>query len=324
MGPCGQWRRALIESDVQEQGAANEKAGQTHGNDGGPTAGELLREAREQAGMRLPALAANLKVTVGKLEALEANDWDAFPDVVFIRALSSAVCRALKIDAAPVLALLPRAPGQDLRKVSEGINTKVSGGAVPTKSGDFSSSKPFPWMAIVLLLVVATAGVLFYPQLAEQYKKQVASKAEAPRRANTIAGEAGANDSVALGASAEGGDAAANGVSGTGAATTVAAGGATAAVAVPLPTAEPVASSAAEAPILRFKATQDSWIQIKAADGKVMFEKTIKAGSEQDITTPPPLKVVVGNVGGVELLLRGVAFDLKKVTKGSTARFEVN
>ncbi len=303
----------MIESDVQEQGAANATAVQSNENGGGQTAGELLREAREQAGLRLPALAANLKVAVGKLEALEANDWSAFPDVVFTRALASAVCRALKMDAAPVLALLPRAPGQDLRKVSEGINTKVAGGAVPAKSGDFSSSKPFPWMAVVLLLVVATAGVLFYPQLAEQYKKQVASKPEVSRRANTIASEAGANDPVALGASAEGGDAAANGASVTGSGTAAA-----------ISASEPVTAPAAEAPVLQFKATQDSWVQVKAADGKVVFEKTIKAGSEQGVTAQPPLKVVVGNAGGVELLLRGAAFDLKKVTKGSTARFEVN
>jgi len=309
----------LIESDVQEQGTENAAALQSSGNDVGLTAGGMLREAREQAGLRLPALAANLKVTVGKLEALEANDWSAFPDVVFTRALASAVCRALKMDAAPVLALLPRAPGQDLRKVSEGINTKVSGGAVPAKSSDFSSSRPFPWMAVVLLLVVATAGVLFYPQLAEQYKKQVASKPEAPRRANTIAGEAGANDSVALGASAEGGDAVANGSPGMPNASTVAATGPAASP----PAAEPVAP-AVEAPILQFKVSQDSWIQVKSADGKVVFEKTLKAGSEQGITAQPPLKVVVGNALGAELQLRGAAFDLKKVTKGSTARFEVN
>ena len=156
-------------------------------------------------------------------------------------------------------------------------------------------------------------------KMAEQYKKQVASKPEAPRRANTIAGEAGANDSVALGASAEGGDAVANGSPGMPNATAVAATG----PALSPPAAEP-AALAAEAPILQFKVSQDSWIQVKSADGKVVFEKTLKAGSEQGITAQPPLKVVVGNALGAELQLRGAAFDLKKVTKGSTARFEVN
>ena len=59
----------MIESDVQEQGTENAAALQSSGNDVGLTAGGMLREAREQAGLRLPALAANLKVTVGKLEA---------------------------------------------------------------------------------------------------------------------------------------------------------------------------------------------------------------------------------------------------------------
>ena len=99
-----------MDANAQEkpgEGDADVSAGR---NDAGQTAGQMLRDAREQAGYHLPALAANLKVSVQKLEALEANDWSVFPDVVFTRALASTVCRVLKMDAAPVLALLPKAP----------------------------------------------------------------------------------------------------------------------------------------------------------------------------------------------------------------------
>ncbi len=76
-------------------------------------AGAMLRQAREQAGMHVAALAVSLKVPVHKLEALEVGDLGVFPDAVFVRALVSSICRTLKIDAAPVLALLPQnqAPG---------------------------------------------------------------------------------------------------------------------------------------------------------------------------------------------------------------------
>jgi len=88
--------RALPESGGSE-GAASASAGQ------------MLRAARERSGLQLPALAAAIKVTPRKLEALEADRLDLLPDPTFARALATAVCRALKVDAAPVLALLPRA-----------------------------------------------------------------------------------------------------------------------------------------------------------------------------------------------------------------------
>ena len=316
----------MIESDMQNT-SSNAAASQDESAAApGTTAGQLLRAAREQAGMRLPALAANLKVAPNKLEALEADDWSVFPDVVFIRALASAICRVLKVDAAPILALLPQAPGRDLSKVGEGINAKVSGGMAPSKGGDFSSSKAFPWMGVVALLVVATAGVLFYPQLSERWQKQsVAAPATTSARANTIASDASSSEPVALGTASDNVETPANPAapaapgSTTATAAVAAAAAGTAANALATP-----AAPAAESPLLKVKATQDSWVQVKEASGSVVFEKTIKAGSEQEITATPPLKVVVGNAGGVELLLRGAAFDLKKVTKGSTARFEVN
>ena len=52
-------------------------------SDDGVTAGALLRQAREAAGLHVAALAVALKVPVRKLEALEDNRWDVLPDLVF-------------------------------------------------------------------------------------------------------------------------------------------------------------------------------------------------------------------------------------------------
>ncbi len=56
------------------------------------TAGGLLKEARQAAGMHIAALAVALKVPVSKLEALEADNYAVLPDTVFVRALASSVC----------------------------------------------------------------------------------------------------------------------------------------------------------------------------------------------------------------------------------------
>ncbi|WP_457306933.1 helix-turn-helix domain-containing protein, partial [Polaromonas sp. P5_E6] len=48
-------------------------SGVDRGTDFEPTAGTLLREAREAAGIHIAALAVSLKVPVKKLEALELD-----------------------------------------------------------------------------------------------------------------------------------------------------------------------------------------------------------------------------------------------------------
>lgn len=306
----------MTESDIQETTHTSEAA-----SDGALSAGHMLRLAREERGYHLPALAAHLKVSVHKLEALEADEWSVFPDVVFVRALASAVCRVLKIDPAPVLAQLPKPPGKDLTPGVESVKTRVAVGPAPSKKNDFPSSKSFPWMGVVVLLVVATVGVLFYPQLLGYWKSSTAAS-PAPVRSNNIAGVADQSEPVALGGSSTDPvpEAPANGAADAGAGPT-AAGQSNPAAATPVVAA---AAVAANAPLLHFKSSQDSWVQVKEASGKVVFEKTIRAGATEDIAATPPLKLIVGNVAGVEMQLRGSVFDLKKVTKGSTARFEVN
>jgi cytoskeleton protein RodZ len=80
-----------------------------------PSAGELLRGHREALGLKPEALAKALRVPLNKLQALEADRLDALPDAMFARALALAICRHLKVDAAPVLARLPQ---QDVSRLA--------------------------------------------------------------------------------------------------------------------------------------------------------------------------------------------------------------
>ena len=70
--------------------------------------GGIMRSAREKAGLHLAVLSVNLKVSVKQLEALEADQFQYLPEPVFARALAAKVCRFLKIDSEPVLALMPQ------------------------------------------------------------------------------------------------------------------------------------------------------------------------------------------------------------------------
>jgi cytoskeleton protein RodZ len=79
------------------------------------TAGAILRSYRSDLGLGIDALASAMRVPVVKLQALEDDRLDALPDAMFARALALAVCRQLKTDASPVLALLP---SQDVSRLA--------------------------------------------------------------------------------------------------------------------------------------------------------------------------------------------------------------
>ena len=88
-----------------------------------------------------------IKVAPRKLEALEADRYDELPDLTFTRALAQTVCRALKIDAEPVLAKLP--PAGDRPKLGAGRRRPER--AVPRSAGQSRSRR---------VHAVAQAGVL--------------------------------------------------------------------------------------------------------------------------------------------------------------------
>lgn len=141
----------------------SEIAGATVGPVAEPSAGRLLREARERQGLHIAALAASIKVTQKKLELLEADRFDALPDATFTRALAQTVCRALKIDSAAVLRLLPPPAGHRLEQVGEGLNApfRERPGVLVQRDG---TSFAFGWVFwIVTLLLIASAAMYFLP-----------------------------------------------------------------------------------------------------------------------------------------------------------------
>ncbi|MES2412632.1 MAG: RodZ domain-containing protein [Pseudomonadota bacterium] len=128
------------------------------------TPGTLLRQAREAAGLHIAALAVSLKVPVKKLEALEADRFDLLPDAVFVRALASSVCRTLKIDASPVLQLLPQTSSPKLNYQGLGINAPFRAPSDgPSPSIWTQVSRPAVLWGLVFLL--AALVLIFMPAL---------------------------------------------------------------------------------------------------------------------------------------------------------------
>jgi len=262
------------------------------------TAGGLLRAARQAQGLHIAALAASIKVPQRKLEALEADRYDELPDLTFARALAQTVCRSLKIDAAPVMALLPQPGERSLDKVNQGLNTAFRerpGRLVPT---DLSVlARPALWLP--LLLVLAAAGVYLMPQswIADLRLPGSAASAvsppSAPASAQTRA-EASASD-----------------------ATTTAVFPAEAASAPAAPVADLTGT-------LQVIVSGESWVEVLDAGGAALLRRKLDPGEAVGLDGTPPFKLTIGNAAATQLILRGEPIDLAPATRDNVARLELN
>lgn len=310
------------------------------------TAGTLLRQAREAAGLSLAGLAAALKVPAPKLEALEADDYAAFQDHVFMRALAQSVCRTLRMDSASVLALLPRTQLKSLADDRGSINATFkerSFKATGTSLGRENGSRKVA--IIVLLLLAAAAAVYFLPKHegdAEEPQAGASDAAALVQPAGTVSEPVAAQEPVAPAATTPA-DVPAAPASASAPATS-----APAAAAVPAPasTTTPAApaaatvsdanapadgaaatsaATAAQTPggVLVMKANAQSWVQVKDSSGRVVLQKTLAAGESIGAEGALPLSVIVGNASGTEVRVRGELLEVAKTTRDNVARFEV-
>ena len=302
------------------------------------TAGTLLRQAREAARMQLPVMAATLKVPQHKLEALEADDYAAFPDHVFMRALAMSMCRSLHIDTEPVLALLPHREIKSLAGQGAGINEAVKvrsnfkGAGTPLDSGSNGTRKI---VAGVLVLLAAAAAVYFVPFHQASDGAEEVTQAMTPEQAlpgNTVetaalvtepvvpANQGTETTDVAVGSVTEASEA----VTGAVAASSVAQPEAAAPAPIaPAPAAEATASADVAAGLLVLKVnTGQSWVKVKDGAGKVVLEKTLNKDESATAEGQLPLSVIVGNAKGTQVTVRGEPFDIS-TTRDNVARFEV-
>ncbi|MGJ3704525.1 helix-turn-helix domain-containing protein [Variovorax sp. AFSI2.2] len=303
------------------------------------TAGEILREAREAHGLHIEMVAAALKVPPQKLMALEADDIGSLPDPVFARALASSVCRALRIDPAPVLAKLPGAQRAPLATADRTLKGNVVSGT-PRWNGGRSSGLPSRPLLMVVALLLLGAAVLFW--LPQSVFDQVG--AAVSRWTTRSEGDASSVAGAPTAAPAPGGPGvvvenapvtpvapvtpatsatAAAPAAGTAPSAALTVAGTSAAAASAAPTSATAATAGGNQPLV-FVAREECWITVTEAGGKQLLRRSLKAGETVGLSGALPLSVVVGRASAVDVQVRGKPYDLKPVTRGGgVARFEV-
>lgn len=253
----------------------------------------MLRQAREQAGLHVEAMAVALKVPVQKLQALEAGRIDLLPDATFARGLAASICRGLKVDPKPVLDLMPGIAGERRAVSPPAINARFEPGAPSSGPSLRGSLSPAMWVVLVLLL--GALAIYLWP-----------GRSEAPTDPEAIApmSQPGTVTESVLP---------------TEPAPAVAPEPAPAAVA-PDPA---LSAPAAEAALLQLQAKAETWVQVTDAQGQAVLRRSLVAGETVTPNGTPPLTVVIGRIDAVEVQVRGQVRDLRSVAKNNVARFEV-
>ncbi len=279
------------------------------------TAGALLRQARQAQGLHIAALAAAIKVTPRKLELLEADRHEELPDATFTRALAQTVCRTLKIDAAPVLALLPPPKGHRLEQVSEGLNAPFREHSGRLDPGDWLASlnRPGVWAPLLVLLAAAglyfaPAGMLRMPQFA--MPAITSSTPAAPELAASAPAVAAA---VAMAASAAPVEAAASAM----VETVFSAPQESAAASSPGPTAPAVAG------LLQVSTTAESWIEVLDGKWQPLMSRMVQPGETVGLDGARPFRVKIGNAAVTQVVFRGQPVELAAYTRDNVAKLEL-
>ena len=320
------------------------------------SAGQLLRLAREQQGMHIAMLAAHIKVPVKKVQALESDQLEEFASPVFARSMASSVCRVLKVDAAPVLALLPQADNLPLSKPSR-VLEEPPVRFRPSSAGRSGPSRTTYWVAGGLAIV--TLLVAFVPDLSSRFTSSspatsgVATEAVAP--VANMANQVQVPEVPATAGAASTADTNATAAAGSGAATSTAVPVASAAPSTTATSAAPQAAASATPPtapsapaststpatapvkpiaalatssvttsgVLGLSAKGDSWIQVADAQGQLLLSRVVNKGETVTLDGALPLKVVIGRVDATEVSVRGKPFSMADIAQGNVARFEV-
>jgi cytoskeleton protein RodZ len=272
-----------------------------------PSAGAMLRAARERRGMHIAALAAAIKVPQRKLEALEADRYDELPDMTFTRALAQSVCRTLKVDVQPVLDRLPQTTvaSPKLEHVGTGLNAPFRerpGRAEPTDWGWLR--KPVVWGT--LLVLAAAVALAFLPErwlggVLPARTPVAAAPVPAVSETVTLTAPAVAPATPAASAAVEPPPAAAS---------------------VPASAVVPT-STAAPPSMLAFSAGAESWIEVQDARGQMLLSRSLAAGESVAVDGTLPLRVTIGNATATQLRFRGNPVDLARHTRDNVARLQL-
>ncbi|MRW89145.1 DUF4115 domain-containing protein [Duganella sp. FT80W] len=323
---------------------------QEQGSTGKATPGALLAAQRQAMGWTVEQIADQLKLAVRQVKALEAGDYAALPNMAVTRGFVRAYAKVLKMDAAPLVAMIEAAAPPVPEVVVPRKDLSASFSESRLSLGGERPSKPAGWL-IGLAAVVVVGGAAAYAYQsglipASLFERKAEEAKPAPAIETTLVKEPStlqqpnvplisvppqAGDQAATGSSVAGVTPPATEPAAATAPATVTPPAAAAptpapVVAAPAPTpaapaASPVASGVGHQLVLTV--TEDSWVEIRRPGTTPLISKLVKAGSTETFDIKDPALLIVGKPSGVQATLGGAPLPLPAIPGGTISRVNI-
>jgi len=298
---------------------------------GQPTPGVQLATRRHEFNWTVEQVASQLNLAPRQILAMEADDYGALPGMAVARGFIRSYAKLLKLDSAPMLAQIAKAPGSaeqaiPLRRAIPSTTFQPHRGAARSRQG--GPSKLLVAGGVIIVAGLAAAAFSQREQLAGFLPASIARLMDRQPQADSAPGAAEQKNGKVLDTDVapplhQSGSAAPP------AAVTQAPAGMTPELA-PAPAAAPaapaapaVASTPQAANSLVLTMRQDSWVDVKRADKTTVTSRVLRAGSSETFDLTGPLTVTVGNARGVDATVRGAPLDLAATTRNNVARVSV-
>jgi len=298
-------------------------------------------DARHSLGLSFEQLVRELRLPVKTLEAIEAGSFDKLGGPVFARGYIRAYARRLKLDPDRYVGLYDQVTGaKDTRSTVRVV------GSVSTTPARQSRSLMRLGSLIFVLAILAT--VVWWWQTQYSIDAVIAPENDAPVTVDTadgntlvlpplndgVTGELQAESAVSEampdeGVVEDGAQDEALVVEETPATEDVVVEGEDRVTAMaepepelePEPVDEPAAVEQQEENVLHLSLSDDSWLSVKDAAGRSLFNGIAKGGQELNLQGEEPLSVVIGRVSAVGLIeYAGEPVDIGSVSNKNVAR----
>ena len=269
--------------------------------------GAMLRARRLELGLSQTDVASMVKLQARRIEAMEQERWEELPDGPFLRGFLRNIARALNLDATGLMARVDASLMRTSSPDSILIPPSAPHGMLPMRSGpadERRGGRALVYGAFVFALIaalIAWSGTESFDHALVAAKRTIEPSAPAATAPSTPSPDrvVGPDAPVASDPAAP------------------------ALATVTAPDATKPATTGGELALL-FHFNEESWVEVRSADGKVLLQRLNAAGSEQEIDGEAPFSLVVGNAKGVALKFRGQPVDLTPYTRDSVARLKLS
>ena len=296
----------MSSSSVEWSGAA--EAGALSG------LGQMLRQTRQARGLDQADLARQLNLDVRLIDALEREDLSALPGPVYVRGYLRNLAQALKVDEAELLRSYVQLVG-----APQPAQLRHTPPVEPMKAPR-GTGKGLPWFKMLVVLLVLAAVIYaarFLPEsvLEGQFGLALRDDTSAPVASLQPMEPSSVVLAPSIPLTIEPPPLAEQ-------APEPVVGEVVAVTPEPVAEPQPQTPAAAPQPALELRvANGDSWVQIKDASGRVVFEELLKAGTVRQVGGSRPFQIVIGNRAAMTLSLDGQTIDLTPYSRPNGKAF---